>query len=79
MDLRNRLESRMMSYVKGAIRDADAVVAIVDASDREASESVLAMVQPPADKDDQPPMLVVLNKDDLLDEQQKVEVEVRNG
>lgn len=29
---RNPLEGRMMSYVRGSMREADAVVAIVDAS-----------------------------------------------
>ena len=42
-DQRNRLEQRMMRAVKSAIRDADALLAIIDASDR--PEEALAMVQ----------------------------------
>lgn len=42
-DQRNKLEQRMMRAVKMAIRDADALLAIIDASDR--PEEALEMVQ----------------------------------
>lgn len=52
-----------MGAVKSAMRDADSVVALVDVTkDR---EDMLAMLQPPKGKE-RPPMLVALNKIDLL-------------
>jgi GTPase Era involved in 16S rRNA processing len=60
---RNMLEGHMMSVVKTAMREADAVVAIVDCSRK--PEAVLGMVQPPPGFEG-PPMCVVLNKLDLI-------------
>lgn len=50
---------RMMKAVKTAIRDADALLAIIDASDR--PDEALEMVQP-AEGASLPPMGVLLNK-----------------
>ena len=60
---RNRLETRMMGFVKTAMRDADAIVAIVDL--QRSAREVLEMIQPPQGYDG-PPILVVLNKADAL-------------
>lgn len=76
-DQRNPLEGKMMSYVKGSMREADAVVAIVDASQPDRQEAVLEMVQPPLPPADTPPMLVVLNKVDKMDEEDVEHWEVR--
>lgn len=76
-DQRNPLEGKMMSYVKGSMREADAVVAIVDASQPERQEAVLEMVQPPPPPADTPPMLVVLNKVDKMEKEDIEYWEVR--
>jgi GTP-binding protein Era len=62
-DRRNALEERMMAAVAQAVRDSDALLAIVDAADR--PREALAMLQPGPDWAG-PPMAVVLNKADLL-------------
>lgn len=62
---RNELEERMMNAVDQAVRDADAILAIVDASNK--PEKALEMIQP-GDNWKGPPMAVILNKIDLLDE-----------
>lgn len=71
---RNMLEGRMMSVVKTAMREADAVVAIVDVA--RSPEAVLAMVQPPPDFQG-PPLCVVLNKMDLVTPERLAEIKVR--
>ena len=60
---RNELEERMMGAVDQAVKDADALLAIVDASRR--PETALEMFQPGPDWKG-PPMAVILNKCDLL-------------
>ena len=60
---RNALEERMMAAVAQAVRDADVLLAIVDADDR--PREALGMLQPGGDWAG-PPMAVVLNKADLL-------------
>ncbi|KAL4527634.1 hypothetical protein Ndes2526B_g08261 [Nannochloris sp. 'desiccata'] len=60
---RNELEERMMGAVDQAVKDADALLAIVDASRR--PEGALEMLQPGPDWKG-PPMAVILNKCDLL-------------
>lgn len=74
---RNPLEGRMMSYVKGSMRDADAVVAIVDVSQPDRQDEVLEMVQPPPPPAEVPPMLVVLNKADKMPDEDVEVWEVR--
>lgn len=72
---RNRLESRMMSFVKSSMRQADGIVAIVDIT--RSAQAVLDMIQPPPNYSG-PPMLVVLNKIDMCEETSEVkEAEVR--
>lgn len=68
---RDELEERMMGAVSQAVRDADALLAIVDASRR--PKAALEMLQPGADWQG-PPMAIVLNKADLLstDEMQEL-------
>lgn len=66
-----------MSYVKGSMREADAVVAIVDVSQPDRQEIVLEMVQPPPAPAETPPMLVVLNKADKMSEEDVEYWEVR--
>lgn len=77
-DQRNPLEGKMMSYVKGSMREADAVVAIVDVSQPDRQEMVLEMVQPPPAPAETPPMLVVLNKADKMSEEDVEYWEVRS-
>ncbi|CAK0742831.1 hypothetical protein CVIRNUC_001424 [Coccomyxa viridis] len=60
---RSKLDERMMRSVKLASRDADAMLVVVDASDR--PEQTLAFLQPIFDSTDVP-KAVVLNKVDLL-------------
>jgi GTPase Era involved in 16S rRNA processing len=72
---RNRLESRMMSFVKSSMRQADGIVAIVDIT--RSAQSVLDMIQPPPNYSG-PPILVVLNKIDRCETKSEVEeAEVR--
>eukprot|EP00890_Picochlorum_soloecismus_P004809 jgi/Picsp_1/5329/NSC_02690-R1_gtp-binding protein era len=61
---RDELEERMMAAVNQAIQDADALIAIVDVTDR--PQEALEMIQPGADWNG-PPMLVLLNKMDSID------------
>ncbi|KAI3428232.1 hypothetical protein D9Q98_006612 [Chlorella vulgaris] len=62
-DKRNKLEDKMMAAVQQAVKDADCLLAIIDASHK--PEEALAMVQPgPQWKG--PPMAILLNKTDLL-------------
>lgn len=68
-DRRNELEERMMGAVDAAVKDADALLAIIDASRR--PEGALNMLRPGADWKG-PPMAVILNKIDLM-EPEKVE------
>lgn len=56
---RSKLDERMMRSVKLASRDADAMLVVVDASDR--PEQTLAALQPIFDSTDVP-KAVVLNK-----------------
>ncbi len=56
---RSKLDERMMRSVKLASRDADAMLVVVDASDR--PEQTLAFLQPIFDSTDVP-KAVVLNK-----------------
>ncbi|KAL4443751.1 hypothetical protein ABPG75_011488 [Micractinium tetrahymenae] len=63
-DRRNRLEEKMMAAVQQAVKDADCLLAIVDASHK--PEEALAMIQP-GDDWKGPPMAVLLNKCDLLE------------
>jgi hypothetical protein len=53
---RNKLDEKMMANVRSAIQDADALLAIVDATDD--VEGALAMVQP-GDSWDGPPLALV--------------------
>ena len=64
-DRRNELENRMMVAVDQAVKDSDALLAIVDASRR--PETALEMLQPGPEWTG-PPMAVILNKCDLLPE-----------
>ncbi|CAL8460565.1 g94 [Coccomyxa elongata] len=59
----NMLDQRMMQNVRQATKDADAVLAIVDANDR--PEAALPLLQPYLRKGSVP-LAVVLNKVDLL-------------
>ena len=70
---RNKLEARMMAFVKASMRQADALVAIVDMT--RSQQEVLNMVQPPAEGD-RPPMLVALNKCDQCTEEEIKDIEV---
>ena len=63
-DRRNALEQRMMGAVDQAVKDADALLAIVDVSSRH-PEAALDMLQPGPDWKG-PPLAVLLNKCDLL-------------
>lgn len=64
---RTKLEERMMAAVISSIRSAEAIVAVVDALDQ--PQEALAMFQP-GDAWNGPPMAVLLNKADLMSEQQ---------
>ena len=57
------MERRMIQAVKNAIQDADAVLAIIDASDR--PEDALAMLAP-GDTWTGPPLCMVINKADIV-------------
>jgi GTPase Era involved in 16S rRNA processing len=70
---RNHLEARMMSFVKASMKQADALVAIVDI--RHEPGELLAMLQPPKSAE-RPPMLVALNKADLCSAQEVAAAEV---
>lgn len=63
---KDELEERMMAAVTQAIKDADVLIAIVDVGDR--PEQALEMIQP-GDNWDGPPMAVLLNKIDTIDEE----------
>ncbi|EFN58030.1 hypothetical protein CHLNCDRAFT_20741 [Chlorella variabilis] len=63
VDKRNKLEDKMMASVQQAVRDADCLLAIVDASHE--PQQALAMIQP-GDDWKGPPMAVLLNKTDLV-------------
>ena len=63
---RDELEERMMTAVQQAIKDADILLAIVDVTDR--PEEALDMLQPGEDWRG-PPMAILLNKVDLLDDE----------
>ena len=60
---KDELEERMMAAVNKAIQDADALIAIVDVTDR--PQEALEMIQPGSDWNG-PPMLVLLNKMDSI-------------
>lgn len=75
-DKRNKLEERMMRSVQSSVNDADALLAIIDASLH--PEEDLGMVQPGEDWEG-PPMLVVLNKVDLLSPERLSELEAWFG
>ena len=64
------MERRMITAVKNAIQDADAVLAIIDASDR--PEEAVEMLAPGAAWQG-PPLCLVLNKIDLLPSEAEVE------
>jgi GTPase len=64
---RDELENRMMGAVDEALRDADAVLAVVDSSHR--PKDVLQMLHPGSDWKG-PPMAFVLNKMDVLSEEE---------
>lgn len=68
-DARNELDERMMESVKVAVSDADALLAIVDATKNPVNE--LAMIKPGKEWSG-PPLAILLNKIDVLDGQ-KVE------
>ncbi|GAB4814342.1 hypothetical protein N2152v2_001388 [Parachlorella kessleri] len=67
-DKRNPLEERMMKSVQESLREADAVLAVVDAAARPQAD--LAMLQPGTEWSG-PPMTVLLNKMDLLSPEQR--------
>lgn len=66
----------MMGAVKSAMRDCDALVALVDVT--HGRDELLEMLQPPPDRKG-PPMLIVLNKVDLVSEAEAEEAKVRTG
>ena len=65
---KDELEERMMVAVGQAIKDADILLAIVDATDR--PQEALDMLQPGEDWRG-PPMAILLNKVDLMDEDEE--------
>ena len=65
---RDELEERMMTAVGQAIKDADILLAIVDATDR--PQEALDMLQPGSDWRG-PPMAILLNKVDMMDEEEE--------
>jgi GTP-binding protein Era len=68
---RDELEERMMNAVGQAIKDADILLAIVDATDR--PQEALEMLQPGEDWRG-PPMAILLNKVDLMDEDEEADL-----
>ncbi len=64
---KDELEERMMAAVTQAIKDADILIAIIDAGDR--PEQALEMIQP-GDNWNGPPMAVLLNKIDTIDQEE---------
>ena len=75
VDRRNQLEVRMMAAVKACMRQADAIVAIVDIT--RSQKEVLSMINPPKESSpDRPPMLVALNKADLCSPEKLEETKV---
>jgi GTP-binding protein Era len=63
---KDELEERMMAAVTQAIKDADVLIAIIDVGDR--PEQALEMIQP-GDSWNGPPMAVLLNKIDTIDQE----------
>ncbi|GLC40143.1 hypothetical protein PLESTB_000881700 [Pleodorina starrii] len=68
---RTKLEERMMAAVVHSIKDSEAIIAVVDSADK--PMEALAMFQP-GDNWTGPPMAVLLNKADLLSEEQIAEL-----
>lgn len=68
---RSKLDERMMAAVVSSIRAAEVIIAVVDSAD--SPQDALAMFQPGADWNG-PPMAVLLNKADQLEEQQLQEL-----
>eukprot|EP00775_Hariotina_reticulata_P004932 gene4932-5174_t len=69
---RSKLDERMMAAVVSSIKAAEVIIAVVDSGD--APQEALAMFQPGPDWSG-PPMAVLLNKADLLEQQQMEELE----
>jgi len=69
---RNKLEERMMAAVVTSIQNAEAIIAVVDSKDQ--PKEALAMFQP-GDNWTGPPMAVLLNKADLMSQEELSEVE----
>lgn len=67
-DTKNKLDDRMMASVRESMKDADAILALVDASARN-PKGTLAMIRP-GDNWVGPPMAILLNKVDKLAEEQ---------
>ncbi|GFR51998.1 hypothetical protein Agub_g14533, partial [Astrephomene gubernaculifera] len=68
---RNKLEERMMAAVVHSIREAEAIIAVVDVADQ--PKEALQMFQP-GENWTGPPMAVLLNKADLLSESEVEEL-----
>ncbi|GIL66176.1 hypothetical protein Vafri_19783 [Volvox africanus] len=68
---RTKLEERMMAAVVHSIKDSEAIIAVVDSADK--PKEALAMFQP-GENWSGPPMAVLLNKVDLLTEEQVQEL-----
>lgn len=68
---RTKLEERMMAAVVHSIKDSEAIIAVVDSADK--PKEALAMFQP-GENWSGPPMAVLLNKADLLPEEQVLEL-----
>eukprot|EP00198_Chlamydomonas_reinhardtii_P011161 XP_001700498.1 ERA-like protein, small ras-type GTPase [Chlamydomonas reinhardtii] len=66
---RTKLEERMMAAVVHSIKESEAIIAVVDSADK--PKEALAMFQP-GEGWNGPPMAVLLNKADLLSEEQVV-------
>ncbi|KAG2428378.1 hypothetical protein HYH02_014394 [Chlamydomonas schloesseri] len=64
---RTKLEERMMAAVVHSIKEAEAIIAVVDSADK--PKEALGMFQP-GEGWNGPPMAVLLNKADLLSEEQ---------
>ncbi|KAG2423360.1 hypothetical protein HXX76_015408 [Chlamydomonas incerta] len=64
---RTKLEERMMAAVVHSIKESEAIIAVVDSADK--PKEALAMFQP-GEGWTGPPMAVLLNKADLLSEEQ---------
>ncbi|GIL77985.1 hypothetical protein Vretimale_7380 [Volvox reticuliferus] len=68
---RTKLEERMMAAVVHSIKDSEAIISVVDSADK--PKEALAMFQP-GENWSGPPMAVLLNKADLLTEEQLKEL-----